>query len=566
MLRRCIRMVCAMVLLTCATPAHAQENVIWQNPINVHPTGNSLLKDGGCSGCEDAGAVSTQTITSGSGYVEFTATETNTDRQSGLAIPTRAPSPAKIQFPIRLTPAGIAEVRESNVYRTDVSYAANDRLRIAVVGTTIVYSKNGTAFFTNTNPAITYPLLADTALLTLNATITNAVISRAASSGAGNITWASPIRVTPSGASLLKTSGCTGCEDAGAASSQTIAGGDGYIEFTATETNTDRQIGLSNGNPGTTHAEIDFSIRLTSGGTAEVRESDAYRGETSYAAGSRFRIAVVGTTIVYSKNGTPFYTNTSPAITYPLLADTSLLTLNATITDGFISSGSGGQPAYTARTDPDRTPPSLPTAISGVPANPAVNVPFEDTYFPGSRVLRVTDGTARGTSPTNVSYRTPSATWQTAWSSDSARFYVITTEGTVHVHRLNNGTPSYDRQLAWAIEPAFSRVTPTLIYGARSAHVIEQYDFVTSSYTTIVNLDTDPDPNLAIGGVKRRELTSAGPVERLLTRWGAVNNQDEHTHVMVFDKANPANRRVIDTVNSKINGQPTNIPLGFTTH
>ena len=90
-----------------------------------------------------------------------------------------------------------------------------------------------------------------------------------------NVSWKDLVQVTATGNSLQKTGGCAGCQDAGAASNETIASGDGYIEFTATETNKLRQIGLSSSNPGTTTAEIQFSIRLSESGIAEVRERTA---------------------------------------------------------------------------------------------------------------------------------------------------------------------------------------------------------------------------------------------------------------------------------------------------
>ena len=48
----------------------------------------------------------------------------------------------------------------------------------------------------------------------------------------GNVVWTSPVNVTVSGNTITKNGGCNGCWDAGAVSQQTIASGDGAVEFT----------------------------------------------------------------------------------------------------------------------------------------------------------------------------------------------------------------------------------------------------------------------------------------------------------------------------------------------
>ena len=94
-------------------------------------------------------------------------------------------------------------------------------------------------------------------------------------------------------------------------------------------------IGLSNGNTGTGPSEIKFALRLQNG-SAEVREGGLYKAETSFMAGDVLKVAVVGGAVTYSKNGTVFYTSaTKPA--YPLLVDTSLFDLAATLSSAMIS-------------------------------------------------------------------------------------------------------------------------------------------------------------------------------------------------------------------------------------
>ena len=50
--------------------------------------------------------------------------------------------------------------------------------------------------------------------------------------------WTDLVNVTVTGDVLQKTGGCDRCEDAGAASQQAIAQGDGFVEFTVGEIDT----------------------------------------------------------------------------------------------------------------------------------------------------------------------------------------------------------------------------------------------------------------------------------------------------------------------------------------
>jgi len=153
---------------------------------------------------------------------------------------------------------------------------------------------------------------------------------------ADNVVWTALVHATANGNSLQKTSGCDGCDDSGAVSVQSIASGDGYVEFTASETTTYRSIGLSNGNTNTSLSDIDFAIILNPGVWASVREQGVWKADIQYSPGAVFRVAVVGGRVQYSKNGVVFYTSAAVP-TYPLLVDTSLWSLNATITNAVIS-------------------------------------------------------------------------------------------------------------------------------------------------------------------------------------------------------------------------------------
>ena len=318
------------------------QNVIWTSLVNVTASGHSLQKTGGCDGCQDAGAVSQQQITAGDGYMEFRASELNLVRFIGLNNANPGTTTGEIPFAIKLV-NGHAEAYESGQYRGDTTFATGDTLRIAVQSGVVRYSKNATVFYTSTMPPI-YPLRVDTALTSAGSTINSVVISTGSSStpppggvGPQNVSWTSLVNVTAEGHSIRKSGGCDGCQDAGAVSAQQITAGDGYMEFTASELNLVRFVGLNNGNPGTTAGEIPFAIKLVNG-HAEAYERGQYRGDTTFTTGDKLRIAVQSGVVRYSKNGTVFYTSAMPP-TYPLVVDTALTSAAGTITQVVISGG-----------------------------------------------------------------------------------------------------------------------------------------------------------------------------------------------------------------------------------
>jgi hypothetical protein len=149
------------------------------------------------------------------------------------------------------------------------------------------------------------------------------------------VAWTNLTNVTASGSSLQKTSGCDGCEDADALSQQQLAsGGSGYLQFTATETNTLRSAGLTNVNSGLGVSNMDFAIRLQSG-NVEVREKGVYKAGTSFTSGDVFRIAVGTGVVNYYKNGTVFYTSATTTA-MALRASVSINNLGGTVTSAMI--------------------------------------------------------------------------------------------------------------------------------------------------------------------------------------------------------------------------------------
>jgi hypothetical protein len=162
--------------------------------------------------------------------------------------------------------------------------------------------------------------------------------------------------VTPNanavGGTLTRTGATSGSWDAGAASTQVIASGDGYVEFTAAGTTTARIAGLSSGAPPDTNAnftDIGFGIDLFSNGEISIFEGGSLISTFGpYAAGEKFRVKVKdnfdgSATISYARltapcvDGMPcseavFYTSLTTAA-YPFRVDASLFTTGATLTD-----------------------------------------------------------------------------------------------------------------------------------------------------------------------------------------------------------------------------------------
>jgi RHS repeat-associated protein len=111
------------------------------------------------------------------------------------------------------------------------------------------------------------------------------------------------------------------------------------VEFTASEVNSYRMIGLSNGDSGQNFTDIDFAVYLSGGGfgTVTIYEAGTNRGTPgTFTTGDVIRIAVESGVVKYKKNGTTFYTS-SVSPTYPLNADTSLYSNASTLNSVKIS-------------------------------------------------------------------------------------------------------------------------------------------------------------------------------------------------------------------------------------
>ncbi|MFN8690331.1 MAG: hypothetical protein ACK5XL_10065, partial [Cyclobacteriaceae bacterium] len=133
----------------------------------------------------------------------------------------------------------------------------------------------------------------------------------------------------------------------GAASWNTVAN-NGYFQFTATETNTERMVGLSTTNANADWTSIQYAVYLRNNAQWEVRQSASgslFLG--SYAANDVFRIAVEANVVKYYQNGVLRYIS-AVTPTLPLLVDVSINSLNGTVTNAIVSNFNTGTFTATA--------------------------------------------------------------------------------------------------------------------------------------------------------------------------------------------------------------------------
>jgi hypothetical protein len=140
--------------------------------INMAANGNGLLKTAGCAGCPDASAVSEQQMTAGA--LQFTASESGSLRFVGLGSGSIGTAAGDINFAIRLQ-GGVAEVRESGAYKTEISFAAGDTFSISIEGGVVRYAKNGGVFYTSGNA--NFGVRAHAVFFDMNAAVGNVVMS-----------------------------------------------------------------------------------------------------------------------------------------------------------------------------------------------------------------------------------------------------------------------------------------------------------------------------------------------------------------------------------------------------
>ncbi|HEY9421652.1 MAG TPA: hypothetical protein VIW92_09570 [Thermoanaerobaculia bacterium] len=157
-----------------ASGAGGASPVVWVNEVNATATGNTLQKT---AGEWDAGANSQQQITAAGGYVEFRVSAGHR-MQVGLSNDASAAVDyTQLDYTFNFWGAsGDFDIREGwGNMRLWGTYAPGDVFRIAVEGGAVKYYKNGALLYTS-GVAPAYPLVLDTALSAMGATVQDAVI------------------------------------------------------------------------------------------------------------------------------------------------------------------------------------------------------------------------------------------------------------------------------------------------------------------------------------------------------------------------------------------------------
>ena len=96
--------------------------------------------------------------------MEITASETTTYRMIGLSKGNTNASYEDIDFALYLALGQLRVYENLTSKGTFGNFATGDKLRIAVVGGVVKYSRNGSVFYTSTKTP-TYPLLVDSCAL-----------------------------------------------------------------------------------------------------------------------------------------------------------------------------------------------------------------------------------------------------------------------------------------------------------------------------------------------------------------------------------------------------------------
>lgn len=143
--------------------------------------------------------------------------------------------------------------------------------------------------------------------------------------------WHDTRNVTLDGNSLVKTSGCNGCADAGAISVHSVTDSTARFEFTAAASGPLLFGGLTAEQTIATEQDFEFSVRVQQG-IAEVRERGVYRADVAFVAGDRFAIVMDGAQVRYLRNGAVFHTSANTAQD-PLYAGLTLKSTDAMVTD-----------------------------------------------------------------------------------------------------------------------------------------------------------------------------------------------------------------------------------------
>lgn len=354
---------------TSCAPAPAVP-VSWINLVKVAttpgPTANTIQKTSAALSW-DAGAVSSQQIAAGNGYVEATVAYTTTFVMFGLSTGDANQTYQDIDYALYTYGSSnrALVIYEAGTYRGMFgSYDVGDVLRVAVCGGVVSYYRNNTLLYTSTRPPV-YPLLLDSAIYspttgqvlnaqiagagtplgatntptaTATATPTGAVPTVTAAPGAQLVTaWQNATNVAITGNTITKNAGGLAW-NAGASSVLAIPAGAGYVEATVADETKFVMFGLNRDDQIRDYTEIDYAWYMYgSTKTLYIYENATNRGSFGpYHTGDVLRVALVGGQVRYYQNGLLRYTSALAPV-YPQRLDSSIYSTGGSVQNALIA-------------------------------------------------------------------------------------------------------------------------------------------------------------------------------------------------------------------------------------
>jgi large repetitive protein len=179
------------VAVTQAGVTPTGNNIVWTELVNTSVIGNILRKTSGANdGSWDGSAASQQTLASGAGWLEFTATGPQVYHAVGLNAQGALAKEASIDFAVVFTNANIVEFRESGAYRGDTTFVTGDIFRVAIEGARVNFYKNG-VLLAQSAGAPAYPIRAAAVFANTGGELSNAKLTpgTVAATGANEAPW-----------------------------------------------------------------------------------------------------------------------------------------------------------------------------------------------------------------------------------------------------------------------------------------------------------------------------------------------------------------------------------------
>jgi cysteine-rich repeat protein len=328
--------------------------ITWQNLIGVTEIytndGAGLDKVSGGGTSWDGGASSIETLT-GDGYLLFKTAEVNTHRMIGLSNGDSSASYPDIDFAWYPHGGAATQIYEGGAHRGDFgAYYTGDVFRVEVMNGQVRYAYNGVGRYVST-VAPTFPLGVDTSLYEIGSTVRGAQLRACTAADPICVfgrAWKNPYGLTGDGDTLTKDPTWTSAGwNAGASSWAQFSCGKGRLSVTATETYTDRVIGLGDQDLSRAYGDIDFGLWFRADGLVAVVERGVERGTFgAYAPGELYEIDMDAPDVTYLRGGVPFYNSATPASKLGDWAvDTALFTPGATL-DGvnIVDNDTSGDP------------------------------------------------------------------------------------------------------------------------------------------------------------------------------------------------------------------------------